>query len=513
MKNKKFRSFTLGVGVLVLGIVLTLIIASPSKPKQFDTIKERVTIYPDYVDTMLPLNIAPTNFHIEDEFDKYVTEIGGQKGKKWFVAGRDIRMNSRKWRDLLVANADGRIYFDVYGKKDGKWYKFQRIENYVSSDLIDAWVAYRIIEPGYDYGNRIKLAQREITSFDEHIFFDNRATESCINCHSFQNRHTERFLFHYRKGRKNPDGGTILVDGDAAQKVSGKIKSLGGSCSYPAWRPAGNLVAFSTNNTFQAFHTLSTQKIEVFDISSDLALLDTRKNEIKTITETTDQFETFPSWTPDGSTLYYCSATVETQAKDNKGNVKAKEIANRTNEFRYNLMKISFEERTGSFGKPELVVDASVQGRSAVFPRVSPDGRFLIYTITESGTFPIWRPEADLWIKDLTTGEERALDEINSPDTESFHNWDSSGRWLVFSSRREDGQYTRLYFTHIDEEGRASKPWVLPQKDPQDNRRRFKSYNVPELTVEPIRISTRTLLNAALEKPEETKEIKSPQKF
>jgi len=507
MKNRNREKIALGVGVLVAVCFGASVITRPTEPKRFEASKERVEIYPDYVETTLPLNIAPTNFYIEDEFDEYVTKIGGQNGDAWTVVGRDVRMNERKWRKLLKSNADGSIYFDVYGKKDGKWTKFQRIENRVSSDPIDGWVAYRIIEPGYDYGNRLMLAQRATTSFDEHIFFDNRATESCINCHSFQDRRTERFLFHYRKGRKNPDGGTILVDGDSAKKVSGKIKSLGGSCSYPAWRPTGNLVAFSTNDTFQAFHTLSTQKIEVFDVSSDLVLLNTEKNEIKAITNTDDKFETFPSWAPDGSALYYCSAEVDVLTKDNKNNARANEIANRTNEFRYNLMKILFDEKTESFGAPELVVDAASKGRSALFPRVSPDGRFLVYTMIESGTFPIWRPEADLWIKDLKSGEERAIDEINSFDTESFHNWDSSGRWLVFSSRREDGQYTRLYFARFDEEGRASKPFVLPQKNPQNNRRRFKSYNVPEFTIEPIEISTRKLLKATAKKTSETEEI------
>ncbi len=507
MKNKNLWRIALGVGVLTVGVFTTSNAMRSSKPKVFETSEKHATIYPNYVETTLPINIAPTNFYVEEDFDEYRTEIGGRNRDAWIVVGRDVRINERKWRKLLVANADGTIYFDVYGKKGKKWTKFQRIENRVSSDPIDGWVAYRIIEPGYDYGNRLMLAQRATTSFDERVFFDNRATESCINCHSFQDRRTDRFLFHYRKGRKNPDGGTILVDGDSVQKVSGKIKSLGGSCSYPAWRPSGGLVAFSSNDTFQAFHTLSTQKIEVFDISSDLVLFDSEKNEIRAITRTDDEFETFPSWASDGTSLYYCSAKVDLKSKDNKNNVKASEVAERTNDFRYNLMKIPFDEKTKCFGEPELVVDASSKGRSALFPRTSPDGRFLVYTVVESGTFPIWRPEADLWIKDLATGEERALDEINSDDTESFHNWDSSGRWFVFSSRREDGQYTRLYFTRFDEQGRASKPFVLPQKDPLNNRRRFKSYNVPELTIKPIKISTRKLLKASSEKTRETKEI------
>ncbi|MBQ4203630.1 MAG: PD40 domain-containing protein, partial [Thermoguttaceae bacterium] len=173
----------------------------------------------------------------------------------------------------------------------------------------------------------------------------------------------------------------------------------------------------------------------------------------------------------------------------------------------YNIARRSFDEASRTFGEPETVVDAAANGRSALFARVSPDGNFLAYTVATGGTFPIWRQEADLYLKDLRTGEERRWSELNSEDSDSYHTWSSSGRWIVFSSRREDGQYTRPYFAHVDENGVATKPFVLPQKDPQSNRRRYKSYNVPELIVEPIKIDLRTLYDAAAKDPEPTKNL------
>ena len=74
----------------------------------------------------------------------------------------------------------------------------------------------------------------------------------------------------------------------------------------------------------------------------------------------------------------------------------------------------------------------------------------------------------------------RPADELNSDDTESYHSWSSNGKWVVFSSRRLDGRYTRLYIAHFDGEGHFSKPFLLPQKKMSYNDLRLRSYNIPE---------------------------------
>jgi hypothetical protein len=52
---------------------------------------------------------------------------------------------------------------------------------------------------------------------------------------------------------------------------------------------------------------------------------------------------------------------------------------------------------------------------------------------------------------------------------------------MVFASKRDDGLYGKPYFTHIDEEGRATKPFLLPQRDPEYYDYTLKSFNIPEL--------------------------------
>ena len=185
-------------------------------------------------------------------------------------------------------------------------------------------------------------------------------------------------------------------------------------------------------------------------------------------------YETFPAFSADGKTLYFCAANALPDGSSDFQKVH------------YSLCSVSFDESTGSFGNHiDTLVDCSmccdtIPG-SVSFPRPSYDGRFLVYTYADYGQFTIWHHEADLWIMDLATGERRKLTNANSADTDSFHNWSSNSRWMVISSRRDDGLFTRPYFCHINAEGNASKAFMLPQKNPKRHYQElYMSYNVPD---------------------------------
>jgi hypothetical protein len=60
---------------------------------------------------------------------------------------------------------------------------------------------------------------------------------------------------------------------------------------------------------------------------------------------------------------------------------------------------------------------------------------------------------------------------------------------MVVSSRREDGNFTRPFIAHVDGQGRASKPFALPQADPDYHRQFMKSYNIPEFMTGPVEIT------------------------
>ena len=222
----------------------------------------------------------------------------------------------------------------------------------------------------------------------------------------------------------------------------------------------------------------------MFDAESDLIAYDAERDEITNLENDTTELECFPHWAPDGKALYYCSAHF-----DYESGAHGKEIIRKRKAVKYNLYRKAFDPATKTFGERQLVFDAAALGMSATLPRVSPDGRWLVFTMGEYGVFHIWHHDADLWAMDLQTGEAQPLKALNSPDTESYHTWSSSGRWLVFSSRRYDGTYTRPFFAHVDAQGRWTKPFELPQRDPDHHRQFMRCYNIPEFMRGPVTIT------------------------
>ena len=156
--------------------------------------------------------------------------------------------------------------------------------------------------------------------------------------------------------------------------------------------------------------------------------------------------------------------------------------------LRYDLWRVSFDAKARAFGKPECVYEASATKHTVSLPRVSPDGRYVVFVEFDYGNFSIWHKEADLAILDTKTGKVRRIEEINSKDVDSFHTWSSTGRWMVFSSKRMDGGWARPYFAHFNiTTGRFDKPFVLPQKSPSFYETFMKTYNLPELITSPIK--------------------------
>jgi dipeptidyl aminopeptidase/acylaminoacyl peptidase len=150
-------------------------------------------------------------------------------------------------------------------------------------------------------------------------------------------------------------------------------------------------------------------------------------------------------------------------------------------EEKYSICSVSFDPETHTFGQTvDTLFSASRQGRSASFPRVSPDGKYLLFTVSNYGNFSIWHKDADLYMIHLKSGNLYPLTAANSNNVESYHSWCSNSHWFVFSSRRLDGLYTRPFFAHVDDQGNVSKAFLLPQKDTRYYDRLMKSYNVPE---------------------------------
>ena len=470
--------------VLYIAMVAMLTACNSGIPENYRESKSSPNIYPDYVDVTIPVNIAPLTFETDGKAQEMVARFTA--GSQEIIChGEKIQPDADDWQTLVGSAVGKAIQVEVYMQRNGDWTRYKPFNIYVSKDSIDPYISYRLISPSYVNYEDLTINQRCLENYDERIVYDNmlcseETSGQCINCHNYQQYNPERLQFHARENL----GGTVIAYDGKIKKVNMKNDSILSAGVYPSWHPWLKLIVYSTNKTHQAFHATHPNKVEVFDTESDLIAYDLEKNEVWNIENASDELEVFPFWAPDGKTLYYCSAHFEYIDSIDKG----VDILSRPAEMKYNLYKKSFDPETMSFGPRELVFDAAAMEKSATFPRISPDGRFLMFTLAEYGVFHIWHRDADLWIIDLKTGEARQMSELNSPDTESYHSWSSNGKWVVFSSRRDDGQYTRPFFAHIDQNGNGTKPFELPCADPDYHRQFLKCYNIPEFMRGPVTI-------------------------
>ena len=472
---------------LLFVIVATMLVACGHKiPEHFWEKNELPNIYPDYTNVTVPINIAPLTFQIDGKADDVVARLSVGK-EEVICGGLQIQPDADDWRRLADMAAKGdSIKVEVYVEQNGSWTRFKPFNIYVSPDSIDSYISYRLIPPSYVTYEELTINQRCLENYDESVIYDNLlcsegAKGQCINCHNYQQYNPERMQFHARQNM----GGTVIAYDGTVKKINMRNDSILSAGVYPTWHPWLPFIVYSTNMTGQIFHSVNPNKIEVFDSESDLIAYDVNKNEVTNIENDPAEMECFPFWAPDGKTLYYCSAHFEySDTVTDKG----KEFVAHTQEAKYNLYKKSFNPETMQFGARELVFAADSIDKSATLPRISPDGRYLMFTLAKYGVFHIWHHDAELWIMDLQTGVARNMEEINSPDTESYHSWSSNGRWVMFSSRRYDANYTRPFIAHIDANGCGSKPFELPCANPDHHRQLLKSYNVPEFMRGPVTI-------------------------
>lgn len=469
---------------MFLGALL-LVGCTVAIPDQYTEVDALPVIYPKYSNITIPYNIAPLNVAYEMKGMDFVTELKVDE-QSLVVKGKQTDWKIKQWHEFLESARGKTITVNVYVKNDNGWCKYRPVFWYVAEEAIDPYISYRIIAPSYVTYEELSIRQRELDSFDERVVYNNMLLSNgkdgqCINCHSYKNYKTDNMQFHARQHK----GGTLLITTDGVKKINLKTDSTISAGVYPAWHPTHNLIAYSINDTGQSFHTKNSNKIEVQDLRSDLILYDIDRNEVSFIAHDTLEWEVFPTWAPDGKTLYYCSAHMEIQDYSQR----EREIIDRYQEFQYNIYRKSFNPETLSFGSSELVFDAKGMNKSATFPRVSPDGRYLLFGMGEYGCFHIWHKDADLCLIDLETMQLRVVEEVNSSDVESYHAWSSNGRWMLFTSRRDDGGYTHLYIAYFDKQGRAHAPFLLPQRNPYFYDDYYKSYNVPEFMVEPIAIT------------------------
>ena len=319
-KRKIVRNFVIGYLLLQVLVIVLYLGFGAVHPGGFVVAEnERMSpppMFPDYQGVTIPYNIAPLNFRIDVPAEKCYAKIeGSEQGVFEYYGTNTICFKSKDWERLTRANKGKAFFVTITTKEGDEWTKWAPFSVYISDQAIDSHLVYRLIEPGYEKWHIVGIYQRNLESFDEQPIIRNDMTGyNCMNCHSFCMQNPEKMLFHMRETYSC----TLLIDGDKVEKLNTKTDQTLSPLVYPSWHPSGKYVAFSVNKTKQAFHMNDRNRVEVFDSASDVVVYDTQKHEIVTspLLSSEGAFETFPTFSPDGNTLYFCSAKARTMPKE-----------------------------------------------------------------------------------------------------------------------------------------------------------------------------------------------------
>jgi hypothetical protein len=485
---------------LVIGASWRLAGRAVEEPAEWTAMKRLPRIRPDYSGIVVPPNIAPLNFLVEEPGLEYRVRIRAANGADILLTslGPSIVIPPLPWRELLEKNRGGRIELVIYVKsEDAGWRRFNAIENTVALENIDSHLVYRLLGPLANLYRKMGIYQRNLETYDESpVLANDSIGGGCVNCHSFANNSPDCFSLHVRPGPRNrPEAGMVVVRDGGAVRAGTRTRSAPKLPGFSAWHPGGSAVAFSMNQPGLFFREAGCEVRDVFDLQSDLALVNLQTGAVSAPTPASGspaagpgRLESFPAWSADGKTLYFCAA-------DRSWGQDRLRAADDLKKVKYDLMRVPYDIEKDKWGAAEPVLTAADTGMSITEPRASPDGRYLLFCMSAYGGFPVYQPSSDLYLLDLRSGKHRRL-ECNSNASESWHCWSSNSRWIVFSSKRDNGWLARPYFSYIDAEGHEHKPFLLPQKDPAFYDTWLKTYNLPELITGPITTPQEELLRA-----------------
>lgn len=189
-----------------------------------------------------------------------------------------------------------------------------------------------------------------------------------------------------------------------------------------------------------------------------------------------------PAWGPDGAYLIFARAeAVDPYPPGRPRPTSANDAAETP--VQYDLYRLPFNDGLG--GRPEPVEGASRNGMSNNFPKVSPDGKWIVFVQCRNGQ--LLRPDSKLWIVPASGGTPRLM-RCNTSRMNSWHSFSPNSRWLVFSSKANT-PYTEMFLTHIDEQGNDSPPILIPHSTAAN-----RAVNLPEF----VNISYEGLANISV---------------
>ncbi|MDT8304080.1 MAG: hypothetical protein RQ760_21540, partial [Sedimentisphaerales bacterium] len=365
------RRFTI-IGVFCSAIILSgvwLVCRSFGNMGECTQIDNEPNIIPDYSGIVIPYNIAPLNFRISEKGQAYHVKIHSNSSTSIEIASKTglMRIPSRKWRALLNANKGNKVLIDVYVKdSDNRWHQFQSITNTIAKEDIDTTVVYRFMKPIYKWWKDMGIYQRNLIDYDvSPVLLGRSFGQGCLNCHSFVGNAPDTMTIGLRSATYGSH--TLLARNDTIDKIGAKW-------GYTAWHPSGRMAVYSINKVRQFFRTGGMEVRDVVDLDSALLCYHINSKEVICPPELSDKnrLETYPTWSPDGRYLYYCSAPVLWSDRDTVP-------PENYDKLKYDLCRIPYDVETNQWGQAETVLAAEDTGLSILLPRISPDGRFLLF--------------------------------------------------------------------------------------------------------------------------------------
>lgn len=463
-------------------------------------------IQPDYAGLVIPTNICPLNFQVEEAGTRYFVRVTSPRGQTLEVqsASPKIQFPEKRWKELLQSSAGQELRYDLLVKAtNAVWRRFESFTNRVASEGVDGYLVYRKIHPSHNTWSAMGIYQRDLQTFEERPVIQNRKFgNDCCHCHSLRENNPSFASLDIRSPKYG--NSLLLISNHVPIKVTGNV-------SFSAWHPSGRMIVSSFNKPRLLLHTVKNDMRDIVELDGWLGYYSLADLQVKRIPGLDDerQLLTFPTWTPDGKTLYFCSSP-------NPWVVPGKTRNENYQEIRFDLRRIPYQAESDTWGTPETLLTVAETGLSMVQPRVSPDGRWLTFGMCEYSCWANYHPESDLYIADLYAAQTNGKlsyrkMEMNSAECESWHSWSSNSRWIVFSSKRGNPLFNRPHLAYVDGEGRLQKAFVVPQFDPAFYDSYLKTYTIPTLANAPFEVSE-SALAATIKSPQGRALIMPPAK-
>ena len=341
-------------------VLLVILVACTPTPENVQKSESLPPIYPDYCDVTIPENIAPLNFLLRADCEAIEVKAGNLTLN---AKGNEAIFDIDDWKELMRQSAGQTLAITITALINGQWIAYKSFKWQIVKDKIDPYLTYRLIEPDYEIWNHVQIQQRCVENFDVNALGHYEQLENrCMNCHTFANQDPQLSMMYVR----GPGGGAILNRNGELSKLN-----IPGSV-YFGFSPSGRYITYSTQTIIPAFHSDPSKRLEVYDAASNVYVADMEEHRIISSPLLSDslKFETFPTFSPDGKFIYYCAADTVSLPTD-------------IHKLQYSLVRIPFDEATGTIGTQ---VDTLFNQRSVCHPRISPDGRYILYTVADYGT-------------------------------------------------------------------------------------------------------------------------------